>query len=273
MSKLLSIIWTQGTAFGFLVVSFLLAIIPEDCFKHGFIYSSWSDDVCIIINRLIFVVTIVLLTNIVYYWYRLRRKAVAISERTFSIKIEYGNLLEVKNGKKVIDFDECYTTTVGERIEDIKPQSVCGQYLEKYPIEDMHDLLCQANVIPCGTSRYKNLPRYLSGTIVLRDDFMLMAFTELNEQGRSDMRYEKFLKCLDLLWKEIDHKHGTDDVYLPILGSRIARFDKDLTQQELLDIMIASYRLSPYKLKRSNQLHIVCHPQEGFSLNNIYGVV
>ena len=254
MSKLLSIIWNQGTAIGLAVNSFLLAVVPEDCFKYGFINCSWSENVCIIINRLICVFAIVILSNLLFQWHRRIRKSVTITGRTFSIKIEYGNLFNIKNGKKLIDFDECYTTTVGDRVED------------------MNTLLRQAGIVPCGISRCKNQPRYASGTVVLRNEFLLMAFTELNEQGRSDMTYEKLLKSLDLLWKEIDLKHGTDDVYMPILGSQIARFDKDLTQQELLDIMIASYRLSPHKLKLPNQLHIVCLPQVGFSLNDIYGV-
>lgn len=46
----------------------------------------------------------------------------------------------------------------------------------------------------------------------------------------------------------------------------------DLTQQELLDIMIASYRLHPKKLKKPNTLHIVCKERDGFSLNAIFGV-
>jgi hypothetical protein len=43
-------------------------------------------------------------------------------------------------------------------------------------------------------------------------------------------------------------------------------------QQELLDVIIASYRLSPKKMKRPFTLHIVCKKCEGFSLNDIMGV-
>lgn len=97
-------------------------------------------------------------------------------------------------------------------------------------------------------------------------------FAKLDEGGRGFHIYESYLKCLDKLWEQIDLYHGTKDVYIPIFGSRITRFDKELTQQELLDIMIASYRLHPKKLRTPNLLHIVCKEREGFSLNNIFGV-
>lgn len=70
----------------------------------------------------------------------------------------------------------------------------------------------------------------------------------------------------------MDMHHGTSDVYMPILGSKIVRFDKELSQQELLDTIIASYRVSPYKLKESYSLHIVCRERKDFSLNDVFGV-
>ena len=99
-----------------------------------------------------------------------------------------------------------------------------------------------------------------------------MAFTRLNENGLGEMTYNQYLDCLNTLWQQIDCYHGMDDVYLPILGSKIVRFERDMTQQELLDIMIASYRLNPRRLYKPYTLHIVCRPCKGFSLNDVMGV-
>lgn len=98
-----------------------------------------------------------------------------------------------------------------------------------------------------------------------------MAFARLDKAGLGKLTYEEYLECLERLWKETDLYHGTEDVYLPVLGSNITRIDKDLTQQELLDIMIASYRLSPYKLKNPCVLHIICKKRDGFAINDVYG--
>ena len=142
-----------------------------------------------------------------------------------------------------------------------------------YPITDkeLQSLLKEYNIKPCGYSKHKRKERFASGTIVPRNDFFLMAFARLDKAGLGKLTYEEYLECLERLWKETDLYHGTEDVYLPVLGSNITRIDKDLTQQELLDIMIASYRLSPYKLKNPCVLHIICKKRDGFAINDVYG--
>ena len=99
-----------------------------------------------------------------------------------------------------------------------------------------------------------------------------MSFTKLNQHGLGEMTYTQYLECLQTLWEQIDIYHGTKDVYVPVLGSQIVRFERDLTQQELLDIMISSYRLSPKRLRRPYTLHIVCRKRDGFSINDVFGL-
>ena len=102
--------------------------------------------------------------------------------------------------------------------------------------------------------------------------FLLMAFAKLDKNGLGHLSYDEYIECLNKLWEQIDIYHGTSDVYMPILGSKITRFDKELTQQELLDIIISTYRLSPKKMKEAYKLHIMCKAREGFSLNDVFGI-
>lgn len=262
----------KGSALAGGIISAVFTVVPEDVFKYGFISCNWSESTVVILNRLIACVIIFAVANLVYCCWRKNRKSVKISEKAYTISIEYGDLFEIKKGKKVVNFDECFTTTVGDRPEDIKPNTVCGQYLQLYPIDDMQDLIEVSRIKPEGTSKYNNQARYTLGTIIPRNDFLLMAFAKLDEDGLGGLTYDQYLKCLNKMWEQIDLHHGTDDVYLPVLGSRITRFNREFTQQELLDIMIASYRLSPKKLKAPNVLHIVCKERNGFSLNDIFGI-
>ena len=274
MNKIIKILKNDGSTIAFAIISALFTLIPEDAFTFGCIQCDWSLTAIIFTNRIIVCVVIFALANFVYYCYKKHRQSVSLSGKDYSVSIEYGNLFNIKQGWKVINFDECYSTNVGQNPEDIKPNSVCGQYLAQYPIKDdeMQALLSQAKVQPIGVSQCNNKPKYQSGTIVPLNDFFLMAFAKLNEKGLGGMTYEQYLDCLDTLWQQIDMYHGTEDVYIPILGSNITRFDKELSQQELLDVMIASYRLSPRKMKARFTLHIVCCDSDGFSLNNIWGI-
>lgn len=136
----------------------------------------------------------------------------------------------------------------------------------------MQALIEKAQLKPAkGKSRYQNKERYESGRLVPKGDDLLMAFAKLDKDGRGwFFSREEFLECLSILWNEIDKYYGQKDVCIPILGSGITRFeDKLLTQQELLDIIVLSYKLSSHKIKPPYQLHIVCKKGDDFSLNRI----
>ena len=204
---------------------------------------------------------------------RIRKKT--IKGNNYSIKVEYGNLLKKKNCQRLINFDECFTTQVGIGTADIKKDSVCGQYLIQNPNLNIQTLIAASGVKPCKKkSKYNNSTCYKPGTIVANGDDLLMAFTRLESNGKS-MKFtvEEYLKCLSFLWEEIDNNYNNKDVYIPVLGSGIARFENGISQsipkQELVDLMISSYKLSLHKLKNKNTLHIVCRKSDDFSMDKI----
>lgn len=204
---------------------------------------------------------------------RIRKKT--IKGNNYSIKVEYGNLLKKKNCQRLINFDECFTTQVGTGTADIKKDSVCGQYLIQNPNLNIQTLIAASGVKPCKKkSKYNNSTCYKPGTIVANGDDLLMAFTRLESNGKS-MKFtvEEYLKCLSFLWEEIDNNYNNKDVYIPVLGSGIARFENGISQsipkQELVDLMISSYKLSLHKLKNKNTLHIVCRKSDDFSMDKI----
>ena len=161
-------------------------------------------------------------------------------------------------------------TKVGNAPGEIKPGSICGQYLQKYPSTDMQSLLDGIQLKPKGKSKYQNKEKYESGRLIPVNEFLLLSFAKLDKEGLGRMTREELNECLQILWTELDKYYGQQDVCIPILESGITRMDDtSLMQQELLDIIIASYKLSAAKIKKPSKLYIVCKRTDDFSLNRI----
>ena len=177
----------------------------------------------------------------------------------------------LKNCKKVISFDECFTTEVGELPHQIKPTSICGQFLSRHPDVDIPFLINSAGIKPLKKhSEYAGKDCYISGTLLPFGEYLLMAFGKLNSDGRANITRKEYTDSLSKLWQEIDKYFNQCDVVIPVLGAGITRFkDVSLNQQQLVDVIIASYRLSPYKIKPPHKLRIICAKTDGFSLNKI----
>lgn len=112
------------------------------------------------------------------------------------------------------------------------------------------------------------------GTIVPNGDDLLMAFAKLDDKGKGRFfSRDEYLRCLDFLWRELENHYSEKDVCVPILGAGTTSFDggsgASISQQDLLDIMIWSYKLSSHKIKAPHRLRIICKKNRGFSINNI----
>lgn len=254
------------------LVSVAFMFIPESLFKKYKFISIITDEMNIVVNRILFVFGIIILSVVLSAMYMWLRRKITVKGKNYIIQVEYGDLNKTKKCKRVINFDECFTTAIGEAPSEIKPGSVCGQYLLKNSKLDIDRLINNANLKPAKTnSKFKNKVRYNSGMIVPNGDDLLMAFARLDKDGKGAFfSYQEFLECLSTLWEEIDKYYAQKDVCIPILGSGLTRINgNSLTQQELLDIIIMSYKLSTYKIKKPYKLRIICKKNDEFSLNKI----
>lgn len=201
------------------------------------------------------------------------RHSVTIKGDNYTIKVKYGNLLKETNCKRVINFDECYTTHIGPNPSDIKASSICGQYIQSVGGSlNIQNLIDNAEVKPKeSVSRFNNSRSYKPGSIIVNGNALLLAFATLNEAGRAKFfTQDEYIECLSEMWKQIELHCSQTDVCVPILGSGLTLFEgESLSQQELLNIMIWSYKLSPHKIKAPYKLRIICKKSDGFSLNEI----
>ncbi len=278
MSKL-----QKSCTWAFGVISAVLTFVPEELFGRyprlidisNKIIMVWkscpltSEELSAVFGRAIFFVCIVLISVMFNYLYSLLRKKICISGRNYCIQVEYGDLLK-QSGWKVISFDECFTTTVGSAPEDINPSSICGQYLMCYPITNMQQLITSAGLSPeREKSEYKNQIRYKSGLLIPNNDYLLMAFARLDKDGKGYFSSrDEYLQVLSVFWSEVDKYYAQQDVCIPVLGGGITRIgDVTPTQQELVDMIIYSYKLSPHKIKA--KIRIICYKNKEFSLDRV----
>lgn len=261
----------KSSTWAFGIISVIFTFVPEIFFEKYILLINYSVEVNIIFNRVLLFIVLFMLTLIVNGLYLRFRRKVCIKGQNYSIYIKYGNLFKMHKCKKVIPFDECFTTTVGNRPSDINPDSICGQYLEKYPIQDIQSLINNMHLHPQkNKSKYQSKECYVSGKLVPHKDYLLLAFAKLDKNGLGRLSREEYINCLSVLWEEIDKYYGQKDICIPILGSGVTRInDASLTQQELLDIIIYSYKLSSHKIKSPYKLYIICKKKDNFSLNKI----
>lgn len=272
--KLSEVCTTKIVKYAFGITTGIFTFAPESFFKMCQLIPGASETVDIIVGRFTLALVIFLMVLIKKLWNLETQRFTIINGTNYSVKILYGNIFDVKKGKKIIPFDECFTVNVGDKPENINPSSVCGQYIQKYSLNKsiMDELIKKSHLQKLSTdSMYHNMNRYESGKLVVNGDYLLMAFAKLDGSGKGYLSYNDYLKCLTVLWDEIDKYYGGEDVYIPILGSGVTRMDgsDDMTSQELLEIIITSYKLAPHKIHLPQQLKIICKKESGISLAKI----
>lgn len=274
----------KSVAYAFAIISAIFTFVPEDIFGKVILISEdvlkqfalegYTLEINIIINRVITFVIVWFIATIGYKVFLLLRNKVSIEGNNYKITVEYGDLLKMKKCKRVINFDECFSTHIGNAPADIKPTSICGQYLTANPNLNIQSLLSNSQLKPLKTkSKYQSKERYESGRIVPNGDDLLLAFAKLDKSGAGRLTRDEYLECLSILWEEINIHYGQQNVCIPILGAGLTRIaggsGASIPQQELLDMMIWSYKLSSHKIKSPYRLRIICRRDEDFSLDKI----
>ena len=275
----------KSAAYAFAIISAVFTFVPEAIFGKVILISEdvlkqfalegYTLEINVIVNRVLTFVIVWFIAAIGYKMYLLLRNKVSIKGNNYKITVEYGNLLKTKRCKRVINFDECFSTHVGTAPADIKETSICGQYLTANPNLNIQSLISSSQLEPLKSkSKYQSKERYESGRIVPNGDELLLAFAKLDKNGLGRFfTRDEYLKCLSVLWEEIDKYYGQQDVCIPILGAGLTRIDggsgASIPQQELLDMIIWSYKLSSHKIKSPHRLRIICRRNEDFSLDKI----
>lgn len=256
------------------IFAFLALFVPEQVFSEltqRMDFPAWVSVMILKIGAFVLLLVLVVIGFVL--WMAQRRQA-TIRGKNWKVIVRYADIFKMDGCKKVIHFDECFTAHLGDAPADIKVSSVCGQYLERHPKLDMPSLIAKAGEEPKRVSRYQKTPAFVPGTIIPNGDDLLLAFATLDRNGLARMDKDAYIQSLFVLWKQLELYASDKDVCMTVLGSNITRFNgESLSQQELLDVILLTYRLSDHKLHNPHKLIICCQKAEGFSLSKVRPIV
>lgn len=188
--------------------------------------------------------------------------------------IKTGDIFE-EVGLKVIAFNEYFDTIVDDRI--IAQNTLNGNFLLS-KINDINeldnlidsDILLNEKVIQTNNNRPHGKKKiYKLGTIFQSNDYLLTAFTKFDSDNRAYLHMNDFVNFLLNFWNEIDKIYAGRPVSIPLLGSGITRLKEYsiISEQELLELLIWSFKISRIKFTYPSKVSIIIHESKKDKIN------
>lgn len=183
------------------------------------------------------------------------------------VNIYFGDIFK-QDGKKVIAFNEYFDTQVDDVI--IAKKSLNGQVLDKgYIDKDKFDSAVAENkeLLTNGVNSKRKmgkLQKYKLGQIQPFNDYYALAFTKFDSDNKANLSSIEYSTCLLEMWRQLNKIYAQNVVNIPLLGSGITRIvdSCNITNQELLEIMLQTLSISKMTFKEPSTINIVLYPGE-----------
>ena len=211
----------------------------------------------------------------VYLWWRYNNlKNLNLVIDGSKVSILTGNLFE-QSGLKAIAFNEYFDTQVDDRI--ISKNSLNGIYINEHSshsVDELDQIITDylfedGELIESGVERSGKSKKYRLGTICLVDDYLLVAFSKFDSQNKAVLTMPEYLEFLINFWDSVNRIYSQKTVSVPIFGSGITRIKehKNISDEELLKIMLWTFRISEMRFKHPAKLTVIIHHDKIDSIN------
>lgn len=202
------------------------------------------------------------------------REDIKISINSSQLHIKVGNIFS-EAGLKVIGVNEYFDNIVDDQI--ISKSSLHGKYITKYYSDteeldnrienDPHlkELILERN----EKRKLNKKQKYKLGSVFVDGDFLLTAFAKFDDNNRAYLYMNDYVNFLLNFWNEVDIIYSGRSVTIPLFGSGITRFKEyvDITDQELLELLVWSFKLSRIKFKYPAKATIIIHKDKAKKIN------
>lgn len=217
-------------------------------------------------------------------WYRANNlSSINLNINNSEIEIKIGDIFK-EAGVKVIAFNEYFDTIVDDKI--ISKKSLNGIFINKIGNRKLKEL---DNLIENDTDLEKNhkldynssrasrkKQKYRLGSILeyeydknKEEIYFLTAMTKFDDNNRAILSFKEFINFLLEFWNNIDIKYNNRTIVIPILGTGITRFREkiDISDQELLNLIIWTFKLSKIKFTYPSKIKIIIHESKKDKIN------
>lgn len=191
------------------------------------------------------------------------------------VTIKKGDIFEQPDFK-VIAFNEYLDTQVDDKI--ISSNSLNGifinshldtsvvdldRHIENYPFED-DDVVGENPERKSGKKK-----RFEIGAICVYEEYLLTAFSKFDDKNRARLTMPEYLSFLINFWDRVNRIYAQKSVSVPIFGSGITRIKehKNISDEDLLKIMLWTFRISEMRFKYPAKLTIIIHPEKMDTIN------
>lgn len=210
----------------------------------------------------------ILLVGYFWLWFRangLREINLTIEESTVVIKT--GDIFK-QEGLKVIAFNEYFDTQVDERI--IAQASLNGKFIREYCNCSVSELDAYIENYRFDADEIKEInaerpegkkQKFEIGTICVYHDYILTALSKFNRHNEAYLTMPEYLGFLINFWDKVNRVYAQKSVSVPIFGSGLTRIKghKIIDEQDLLKIMLWTFRISEMRFKHPAKLTIMIH--------------
>lgn len=222
----------------------------------------------------IFIGLLALIYLVTWIWSNNLNK-IDINVEGSDVTIKVGDIF-AEQGLKAIAFNEYFDTQVDNKI--IAESSLNGifinkyldipvleldRHIEHYPFDDSEKL---------GINSARKLgkkARHQIGTICVYKEFLLTAFTKFDDENKAVLTMPEYLEFLINFWDKVNNVYAQKSVCTTIFGSGITRIKghKSISDEDLLKIMLWTFRISEMRFKHPARLTVVIHKEKIDKIN------
>lgn len=232
------------------------------------------DENCIRIWIGIILISVLLIIYIILWIVANVQNKTRLNINNSTMIIKTGDIFE-EDELKVIAFNEYFDTLVDNKI--IAENTLNGKYIKENidvvnELDEKIDTDSRLNkfVLEENESRpVGKKKKYKLGTIFENNEYLLTAFTRFDDDNRAFLNMDDYINFLLNFWNEIDIIYAGRSISIPLLGSGITRFKgyDTISEQELLELLIWSFKVSRIRFTYPSKVSIIVHESKKDKIN------